>query len=51
MGKITVIIPDDLENRVRKMLATKYSGKVHGKLTELVIAALEEYLKGKVVDK
>jgi hypothetical protein len=45
MGKITVIIPDDLEQRVRKLLVAKYDGNMHGKLTDLVKEALEEYLK------
>jgi hypothetical protein len=45
MGKITIIIPDDLESRIRKRLVAEYDGKIHGKLTELVISALENYLK------
>jgi hypothetical protein len=45
MGKITIIIPDDLEGRIRRLLVAKYDGKLHGKLTDLVIAALEDYLK------
>ena len=45
MGKITIIIPNDLENRIRKLLVAKYDGKLHGKLTEFVIAALEERLR------
>lgn len=45
MGKITIIIPDDLEERIRKILVAKYDGKIHGKLTDLVITALEDYVK------
>jgi hypothetical protein len=45
MGKITIIIPDDLEDRIRKVLVAKYDGKLHGKLTNFVIAALEEHLR------
>jgi len=45
MGKITIIIPDDLENRIRRRLIAEYDGKIHGKLTHLVISALENYLK------
>jgi len=45
MGKITIIIPNDLENRIRKLLVAKYDGKLHGKLTELVITALEDHVK------
>jgi hypothetical protein len=45
MGKITIIIPDDLEGKIRRLLVAKYDGKLHGKLTDLVIAALEDYLK------
>jgi hypothetical protein len=48
MGKITIIIPDELEEKVRKLLVDKYDGKIHGKLTELVVAALENYLKREV---
>jgi hypothetical protein len=44
MGKITIIIPDDLEEKIRKTLVAKYDGKIHGKLTDLVITALYEYL-------
>jgi len=45
MGKITIIIPDDLEEKLRKTLVAKYDGKIHGKLTDLVITALDEYLR------
>ena len=45
MGKITIIIPDDLENRIRRRLIAEYDGRIHGKLTHLVISALENYLK------
>jgi len=45
MGKITIIISDDLEDRIRKVLVAKYDGRLHGKLTGFVIAALEEHLK------
>ena len=45
MGKITIIIPDDLEGRIRRLLVAKYDGKLHGKLTDFVTAALEEHLK------
>jgi len=45
MGKITIIIPDDLEDKIRKLLIAKYDGKMHGKLTDLVVAALDDYVK------
>ena len=45
MGKITIIIPDELDEKVRRLLIAKYDGRIHGKLTELVVAALEDYLK------
>jgi hypothetical protein len=45
MGKITIIIPDDLEEDIRKLLVAKYDGKIHGKLTDFVITALEDHLK------
>jgi len=45
MGKITIIIPNDLEGRIRRLLVTKFDGKLHGKLTDFVIAALEDHLK------
>ena len=45
MGKITIIIPDDLEGKIRRLLVQKYDGRLHGRLTGLVIAALEDYLK------
>ena len=48
MGKITIIIPDELEERIRKLLIAKYDGRMHGKLTALVTTALEEYLKREV---
>jgi hypothetical protein len=48
MGKITIIIPDELEEKVRKLLIAKYDGKIHGKLTNLVITALEDYLKREI---
>jgi len=45
MGKITIIIPDDLEGKIRRLLVAKYDGRLHGKLTEFVIAALEDHVK------
>jgi hypothetical protein len=45
MGKITIVISDDLEGKIRRLLVQKYDGRLHGKLTDLVIAALEDYLK------
>jgi hypothetical protein len=51
MGKITIIIPDGLEERIRRILVNKYDGKIHGKLTDLVIAALEDYLKRETAKK
>ena len=45
MGKITVNIPDDLERRLRIYLAKRYLGqKLHGKLSEVVSTAIEEWL-------
>jgi hypothetical protein len=51
MGKITIIIPDELEEKIRKTLVSKYDGKLHGKLTELVTAALQDYLARETTKK
>lgn len=45
MGKITIIIPNGLEDRIRRLLVARYDGRMHGKLTDFVIAALEDHLR------
>jgi hypothetical protein len=51
MGRITIIIPDDLQEKIKGTLVTEYNGKIHGKLTELVIVALDDYLKRETAKK
>ena len=45
MGKISVNINDSLEEKLRKLIETKYRGK-RGAMSIIVEDALEEYLRG-----
>jgi predicted transcriptional regulator len=45
LGKITVIISDELEQKLRKHIAKKYPTEPYGKQKEVVEQALAEYLK------
>jgi len=45
MGKITVNLPDSLEEELRTYIIECYQTKIHGKLTEIVVTALEQWLK------
>lgn len=52
MGKITVNLPDELEKRLRAYIASVYSGeKLHGKLSDLVSKAIEEWLERNTASK
>jgi len=44
LGKITVIIPDELEKNLRKYIAEKYPQKTYGKLSEIVTKALHSFM-------
>jgi len=44
MGRITVNLPDKLEEELRKYIIECYQPKIHGKLSEIVIEALEQWL-------
>ena len=47
MGKITVIINDELENRLWNFIGATYGGRSYGKLKATVEDALELYLNKK----
>lgn len=40
MGKITVMIPDELEKNLREYIAKEFPQETYGKLSELVTKAL-----------
>lgn len=44
MGKLTVIIPDDLEKQFRLQIVERYNGK-RGTLTKAVVDAITLWLK------
>ena len=44
MGRLTVIIPDDLEERYRQWLLKKYGLKFSKKIGKHVADALEDFL-------
>ena len=48
MGKITVNLSDETENRLREYVTRNYPLKPFGKLSEAVEAALEELFKKEV---
>ncbi|MCJ7759797.1 ribbon-helix-helix domain-containing protein [Candidatus Bathyarchaeota archaeon] len=45
MGKITVVLSDDVEKELRKHVTAKYPERPYGKLSEVVEEALREWLK------
>jgi len=44
MGKITVIIPDQLEENLRKYVAEHYPQETYGKLSKIVTEALHSWM-------
>ena len=44
MGKLSVVIPDDLEDRFRRWLVSKYGLKFRGKMGKHIAEAIEEFL-------
>ena len=44
MGKITVMVPKDVEDDLRDYVAEKYPRKTYGKLGEVVAKAVRYYL-------
>ena len=50
MGRISVEISDELEEKIRKYIAENYWKKPRGKLSKIVEEALKEWLKGRGLD-
>lgn len=44
MGRISVILPDELEERFRNYLYSIHGWKHHGKISEMISEALEKHL-------
>jgi len=44
MGRVTVVLPDELEKRFREYLFRKYGYKYYGKLSKHIAEALERWL-------
>lgn len=44
MARIQALIPDELDERIRRFLFRRYGGHFHGKISEIVRKAVEEYL-------
>ena len=47
MGRMLIVIPDDLERRLRKWIEKQYKGQVTGFLSFTVRDAIEQYLDEK----
>ena len=45
MGKLLVVIPDELEKRLRDYIGVKYRGKTQGFISYTVTEAIERYLQ------
>ena len=45
MGRLLIVIPDELERRLREHVQTKYRGKKQGFISYTVTEALERYLQ------
>jgi Arc/MetJ-type ribon-helix-helix transcriptional regulator len=51
MGKISVEISDELENKIRKYIAERYWKNPFGKLSEIVEEALKIWIEKNIGDK
>jgi hypothetical protein len=45
MGKLVIIINDELEERLRRYIARKYPTETYGKIKQVIEEALTEYLQ------
>lgn len=45
MARLLVVIPDELEKRLREHISNRYRGKTHGFISYTVTEALERYLQ------
>ena len=43
MGTLTIVLPDELEEKIRKIVAERYGGR-RGALSKLIEEALRQYL-------
>lgn len=50
MARIQALIPDELDERIRRFLFRRYGGHFHGKISEIVRKAVEEYLDREETD-
>jgi len=41
---VIIYIPDDLDQRMRRYIYLRFRGHVHGKISEVIREALEQYL-------
>jgi len=44
MGRLFIVVPDELEERLREYLHRKYGYKYYGKISEIAVKALEREL-------
>ncbi len=51
LGKIGVVLPDDLDLRLRRFLAAKTGIYKHGSMTDFVVEAVETLLDSKMAKK
>lgn len=45
MGKITIMLNNETENKIRDYIAEKYPRKTFGKISEVIETAINEYLQ------
>jgi predicted DNA-binding protein len=45
MAKLLVVIPDELEKRLREHISNRYRGKTQGFISYTVTEAIERYLQ------
>jgi hypothetical protein len=51
MGKLTVVINDEVERKLRIYIAKKYPTEIYGKLSEVIELALREFLRKENLDE
>lgn len=50
MGKMTIILSDEVEEQLRKYIAKKYPTETYGKISKIIEDALKQFLKEDTVE-
>ncbi len=45
MGKITILLSDEVEEQLRRYIAKKYPTETYGKISEIIEVSIKHFLK------